>query len=72
MRRRAAVEPLKGHIEAEYRMDRHYLKGRQRTHRRRPRRSWRQHRLLLRWLAALLPIAELSRSPTAAQTVCIG
>lgn len=28
MRRRAAVEPVIGHIKAEHRMDRNYLKGR--------------------------------------------
>jgi transposase, IS5 family len=28
MRRRAAVEPVTGHIKAEHRMDRNYLKGR--------------------------------------------
>ena len=28
MRRRAAVEPVIGHIQAEHRMERNYLKGR--------------------------------------------
>ena len=28
MRRRAAVEPVIGHVKAEHRMDRNYLKGR--------------------------------------------
>jgi len=28
MRRRAAVEPVIGHLKAEHRMDRNYLKGR--------------------------------------------
>jgi IS5 family transposase len=28
MKRRAAVEPVIGHIKAEHRMDRNYLKGR--------------------------------------------
>jgi hypothetical protein len=28
MRRRAAVEPVIGHMKAEHRMDRNYLKGR--------------------------------------------
>jgi IS5 family transposase len=29
MKRRAAVEPVIGHLKAEHRMDRNYLKGRQ-------------------------------------------
>jgi hypothetical protein len=28
MKRRAAVEPVIGHVKAEHRMDRNYLKGR--------------------------------------------
>jgi IS5 family transposase len=28
MKRRAAVEPVTGHVKAEHRMDRNYLKGR--------------------------------------------
>ena len=39
MKRRAAVEPVIGHIKAEHRMDRNYLKGREGgPHQRRPRR----------------------------------
>jgi transposase, IS5 family len=30
MKRRAAVEPVIGHVKAEHRMDRNYLKGRDR------------------------------------------
>ena len=37
MKRRAAVEPVIGHVKAEHRMQRNYLKGRQRSHQRHPR-----------------------------------
>jgi IS5 family transposase len=66
MKRRVAVEPVIGHIKAEHRMDRNYLKGRD---------GGRinvvlaaagyNFGLLLRWLERLLCalIASLSRAP---------
>ena len=44
MKRRAAVEPVIGHLKAEHRMDRNYLKGR----------AGYNFALLLRWLRRIL------------------
>jgi hypothetical protein len=44
MKRRAAVEPVIGHVKAEHRMDRNYLRPRRRPHQRRPRRGRPQRR----------------------------
>jgi IS5 family transposase len=71
MKRRAAVEPVIGHIKAEHRMDRNYLKGRDgdRINAVLAAAGF-NFGLLLRWLAALLRalIAELSRISATAQT----
>lgn len=55
MKRRAAVEPVIGHVKAEHRMDRNYLKGRD-GDRINAVLAAAGHNfgLLLRWLAALL------------------
>ena len=55
MKRRAAVEPVIGHIKAEHRMDRNYLKGREgdRINAVLAAAGY-NFSLLLRWLAALL------------------
>jgi transposase, IS5 family len=70
MKRRAAVEPVIGHVKAEHRMDRNYLKGREgnRINAVLAAAGY-NFGLLLRWLAALLRalIAELSRMSAAAQ-----
>ncbi|MDB5362940.1 MAG: family transposase [Rhodospirillales bacterium] len=49
MKRRAAIEPIIGHLKAEHRMDRNYLKGRDGD-----RINAVLADLLLRWFAALL------------------
>jgi len=71
MKRRAAVEPVIGHVKAEHRMDRNYLKGREgdRINAVLAAAGY-NFGLLLRWLAALLRalIAELSRMSATAQT----
>jgi transposase, IS5 family len=55
MKRRAAVEPVIGHVKAEHRMDRNYLKGRQgdRANAILAAAGY-NFSLLLRWLAELL------------------
>lgn len=55
MKRRAAVEPVIGHIKAEHRMDRNYLKGYagDRANAVLAAAGY-NFRLLLRWLAELL------------------
>jgi transposase, IS5 family len=55
MRRRAAIEPVIGHLKAEHRMDRNYLKGFEgdRTNAVLAAAGY-NFRLLLRWLALLL------------------
>jgi IS5 family transposase len=53
MRRRAAVEPVIGHIKAEHRMGRNYLKGRDGD--RISRAAGLNFSLLLSWLEALYP-----------------
>jgi IS5 family transposase len=66
MRRRAAVEPVIGHLKAEHRMDRNYLKGRDgdRINAVLAAAGY-NFGLLLRWLAELLRalIAALFRTP---------
>ena len=73
MKRRAAVEPVIGHIKAEHRMDRNHLKGRDgdRINAVLAAAGY-NFGLLLRWLAALLralvqAIAETLRSPLIAE-----
>jgi transposase, IS5 family len=70
MRRRAAVEPVIGHIKAEHRMDRNYLKGRDgdRINAVLAAAGY-NFGLLLRWLAELLRafIALLFATPATAQ-----
>ena len=70
MKRRAAIEPVIGHLKAEHRMDRNYLKGRDgdRINAVLAAAGY-NFGLLLRWLAALLCalIVELSRTPATAQ-----
>jgi IS5 family transposase len=72
MRRRAAVEPVIGHIKAEHRMDRNYLKGRD-GDRANPllAAAGYNFNLLLRWFEALLRalIATLFAPSIACQTV---
>jgi IS5 family transposase len=72
MKRRAAVEPVIGHVKAEHRMERNYLKGREgdRINAVLAAAGF-NFSLLLRWLAALLRalIAALSDTPNAIQTV---
>jgi len=55
MKRRAAIEPVIGHIKAEHRMDRNYLKGRDgdRANAVLAAAGF-NFRLLIRWLEALL------------------
>lgn len=55
MKRRAAIEPVIGHVKAEHRMERNYLKGRDgdRTNAVLAAAGY-NFRLLLRWLEALL------------------
>jgi len=55
MKRRAAVEPVIGHLKADHRMDRNYLKGQDgdRINAVLAAAGFNFH-LLLRWLAALL------------------
>jgi transposase, IS5 family len=69
MKRRAAVEPVIGHIKAEHRMDRNYLKGREgdRINAVLAAAGY-NFSLLLRWLAAFLRalIAVLSARPSLA------
>jgi IS5 family transposase len=71
MKRRAAVEPVIGHIKAEHRMDRNYLKGRDgdRVNAVLAAAGY-NFSLLLRWLAELLRalIAMLERAATSHQT----
>jgi transposase, IS5 family len=66
MKRRAAIEPVIGHIKAEHRMDRNYLKARNgdRINAALAAAGY-NFSLLLRWLAALLRvlIAMLDRAP---------
>ena len=73
MKRRAAVEPVIGHIKAEHRMDRNYLKGREgdRINAVLAAAGY-NFCLLLRWLATLLralfAILDLvARQPQTAQ-----
>jgi transposase, IS5 family len=67
MKRRAAVEPVIGHVKAEHRMDRNYLKGRDgdRINAVLAAAGY-NFSLLLRWLATILRalIVELSRTTT--------
>ena len=69
MKRRAAVEPMIGHIKAEHRMDRNYLKGREgdRINAVLAAAGY-NFGLLLRWLAELLralirALAQTVRQP---------
>lgn len=70
MKRRAAVEPVIGHVKAEHRMDRNYLKGRDgdRANAVLAAAGY-NFGLLLRWLAALLRalILVILRNRTATQ-----
>jgi len=72
MKRRAAVEPVIGHVKAEHRMDRNYLKGRDgdRINAVLAAAGY-NFSLLLRWLAALLRVLFLAfvRINPADQTV---
>ena len=72
MRRRAAVEPVIGHLKAEHRMDRNHLKGPEgdRINAVLAAAGY-NFGLLLRWLAELLRalIGELARSTQTAQTI---
>jgi transposase, IS5 family len=67
MRRRAAVEPVIGHIKAEHRMGRHYLKGRDgdRINAVLAAAGY-NFRLLLRWLERLLRALIWTLLPTRA------
>ena len=71
MKRRAAVEPVIGHVKAEHRMDRNYLKGHDgdRINAVLAAAGY-NFSLLLRWLAALLRVLFLAfvRSNPAGQT----
>lgn len=60
MKRRAAIEPVIGHLKAEHRMDRNYLKGREgdRINAVLAAAGY-NFSLLLRWLAELLRILFL-------------
>jgi IS5 family transposase len=69
MKRRAAVEPVIGHIKAEHRMDRNYLKGRDgdRSNAVLAAAGF-NFGLLLRWLAQILraliwALADIVRPP---------
>ena len=70
MRRRAAVKPVIGHVKAEHRMGRNYLKGRDgdRANAVLAAAGY-NFSLLVRWFEALLRafIAALLRTPFAAQ-----
>jgi len=70
MRRRAAVEPVIGHVKAEHRMERNYLKGRDgdRANAVLPAAGY-NFSLLLRWFEAILRalITALLRNPFTAQ-----
>ncbi len=70
MRRRAAVEPVIGHVKAEHRMDRNYLKGRDgdRANAVLAAAGY-NFSLLIRWFEALLRalIAAILRTPFAVQ-----
>jgi transposase, IS5 family len=57
MRRRAAIEPVIGHVKAEHRMDRNFLKGFEgdRANAILAAAGY-NFRLLLRWLALLLSV----------------
>jgi IS5 family transposase len=70
MKRRAAVEPVIGHVKAEHRMERNYLKGRHgdRTNAVLAAAGY-NFSLLIRWLEALLRalLMALLRAPLAAQ-----
>ncbi len=72
MKRRAAVEPVIGHIKAEHRMDRNYLKGRDgdRANAALAAAGY-NFSLLLRWFAALLRalIQAMLRAALTPQTV---
>src|SRR3546814_6540622 len=62
MKRRAAVEPVIGHVKAEHRMQRNYLKGRHGDHANAVlAAAGYNFRLLIRWLEALL--REIGRAP---------
>ena len=65
MRRRAAVEPVIGHIKAEHRMGRNYLKGRDgdRINAVHATAGY-NFRLLLRWLERLLRALIWTLLPT--------
>ena len=65
MKRRAAVEPVIGHMKAEHRMDRNYLKGRDgdRINAVLAAAGY-NFGLLLRWLAALLRALILALAQT--------
>jgi len=65
MKRRAAVEPVIGHMKAEHRMDRNYLKGRDgdRINAVLAAAGY-NFGLLLRWLAALLRTLILALAQT--------
>ncbi|WP_316980294.1 IS5 family transposase [Shumkonia mesophila] len=73
MKRRTAIEPIIGHLKAEHRMDRNYLKGRDgdRTNAVLAAAGWNFH-LLLRWFAELwraffrAAFPNLSRQPATA------
>ncbi len=69
MRRRAAVEPVIGHVKAEHRMDRIYLKGRDGANAVLAAAGY-NFSLLIRWFEALLRalIAALFRAGLALQT----
>jgi IS5 family transposase len=70
MKRRAAVEPVIGHVKAEHRMDRNYLKGRDgdRANAVLAAAGY-NFSLLIRWFEALLRalIAAIHRAPIATQ-----
>ena len=71
MRRRAAVEPVIGHLKAEHRMDRNYLKGREGDRANAVLAATGYNfSLLLRWFDALLRAftALIFRTPPATQT----
>jgi len=65
MKRRAAIEPIIGHVKAEHRMDRNYLKGRagDRINAVLAAAGF-NFSLLLRWLGALLRALFLALSPS--------
>ena len=72
MKRRAAIEPVIGHVKAEHRMGRNYLKGQDgdRSNAVLAAAGFNFH-LLLRWLAALLRVyflAAFTSAPTSQKT----